>query len=239
MDTRSPVPYVAAVLGPVAVAAVLSPLRGSLTAANVVLLLVLVVVAVAASGRRVAGILAALSSTAAFDFFFTVPYLSFAIDARDDVETAVLLVVIGTAVTELALWGRRQQARSSRRQGHLDGLVRAAGLAATGGPAAGVVDLVARQITDVLDLDDCRFEPGEPVRTGRPRLLADGTVEHGGRTVAVDRDGLPTMDEIELDVRGRGRYLLVASTAVRRPDLESRLVAVTLAEQVGPVLAAR
>jgi hypothetical protein len=41
----------------------------------------------------------------------------------DDVEALVLLLAVGLAVTELALWGRRQQAGSSRPRGYLDGVL--------------------------------------------------------------------------------------------------------------------
>src|SRR5438067_908879 len=49
----------------------------------------------------------------------TVPYNRFTIANRDDIENTVLLVVIGAAVTEIAMWGRRQQARASRQSGYL------------------------------------------------------------------------------------------------------------------------
>ena len=52
--------------------------------------------------------------------------LDFAISQRDDIEAAVLLALIGLAVTEIALWGRRQQARASIRAGYLSGVVPAA-----------------------------------------------------------------------------------------------------------------
>src|SRR5690349_21237322 len=97
---------------PFAVAALLSPVRESVTVATVSLLLVVVVVAVSASGHRVAGLVAALSGGAWFDFFFTQPYGSFTIADADDVEVTVLLVAIGALVGELALWGRRQQRRA-------------------------------------------------------------------------------------------------------------------------------
>ena len=45
-----------------------------------------------------------------FDFFLTEPYLRLTIADSDDIETTVLLVLIGVAVTEIALWGHRQQA---------------------------------------------------------------------------------------------------------------------------------
>ena len=49
----------------------------------------IVVVAVAALGGRAAGIVTALAAVASFDFFHTQPYLSLAIDSRDDIETTV------------------------------------------------------------------------------------------------------------------------------------------------------
>jgi hypothetical protein len=230
-----------AVVGPAATGALLGLLRGLVDSDNAALVFVLVVVAVAATGHRLAGLVAAVASAAAFDFFLTQPYLTFAIADRDDVETAVLLALIGLAVTEIALWGRRQQARASVRAGYLDGVVAAARLAASGGTSPSeLVDLVGRQIGDVLDLDDCRFDAG-PSRADRPRLQPDGSITWRGSPVDVDRDGLPTLDVIELPVTSagveRGRYLLTSTSVVRRPDRERRLVAVTLGDQAAVALA--
>jgi K+-sensing histidine kinase KdpD len=236
-----PVALTAAVLAPVAACALLSLVRGLVANNNAALVLVLVVVAVAATGYRVAGLVAAVVSAASFDFFLTQPYLQFAITERDDIEAAVLLGLIGLAVTEIALWGRRQQARASTRAGYLDGVVSAARLASTGSTAASdVADLVARQIGDLLGLDDCRFDPDPVSDPDRPLLHADGTVTWRDRVVDVDREGLPTLDAIELPVTsggvGHGRFLLVSTSAVRRPDLERRRVAVTLADQAAAAL---
>jgi K+-sensing histidine kinase KdpD len=116
-------------------------------------------------------------SAASFDFFLTQPYLQFAIAERDDLEAAVLLGLIGLAVTEIALWGRRQQARASTRAGYLRGVVSTARLAASGAMSASdVVELVGRQIGDVLGLDACRFDASPYPDPDRPRLQADGTV---------------------------------------------------------------
>jgi hypothetical protein len=231
----------AAVVGPAATGALLSLVRGLVADNNAALVFVLVVVAVAATGHRLAGLVAAVASAAAFDFFLTQPYLDFAISQRDDIEAAVLLALIGLAVTEIALWGRRQQARASVRAGYLEGVVAAARLAASGGTSPSeLVDLVGRQIGDVLDLDDCRFDPGAS-RPGRPRLQPDGSITWRGGLVDVDREGLPTIDVIELPVTSagveRGRYLLTSTNAVRRPDRERRQVAVTLADQAAAALA--
>ena len=231
---------VAAVLAPVAVCALLSLTRGLITNNNAALVLVLVVVAVAATGYRLAGLVAAVVSAAAFDFFLTQPYLDFAISERDDIEAAVLLALIGLAVTEIALWGRRQQARASTRAGYLRGVVSAARLAASGVTSpSDVVELVARQIGDILDLDACAFDAG-PSDPDRPRLEADGAVTWRGSVVDVERAGLPTLDVIELPVTSagveRGRYLLTSTSTVRRPDRERRQVAVTLADQAAAAL---
>ena len=108
-------------------------------------------------------------------------------------------------------------------------------MSADNAAAPDLVDLVGRTLTEVLDLDDCRFDPAPDGKADRPRLNRDGSLTWQGRTVDVERDGLPTMDTIELPTgRGgdHGRFLLTASTRVRRPDREQLLVAVTLAEQV-------
>jgi Domain of unknown function (DUF4118) len=229
------------VLAPIGTGALLSPLRELVSGSNAALVFVLAVVAVAATGHRLAGLVAAVVSAAAFDFFLTRPYLTFAIARRDDVEAAVLLVLIGLAVSEIALWGRRQQARASVRAGYLDGVVAAARLAASGVTSpSDVVELVARQIHDVLDLDGCRFDPG-PSDLGRPRWEADGHIVWRGRAVDVNREGLPTLDAIELPLTSGGldcgRYLLTSTSAVRRPDAERRRVAVALADQAAAALA--
>jgi hypothetical protein len=65
-------------------------------------------------------------------------------------------------------------------------------------------------------------------------------VTRGSHELKVERDGLPTNAEIELAVQHagetRGRFLLTAAARIARPDLEQRLVAVALADQVGAAL---
>ncbi|SDB83839.1 protein of unknown function [Sanguibacter gelidistatuariae] len=230
-----------ALVVPFVVCAVLYFFRDSVVNTNAALVLVLVVVAVAATGYRAAGIIAALSCGMWFDFFLSPPYHRFAITDRTDIETTVLLLLVGVAVTEIALWGRRQQAGSSRRDGYLAGIVEAANTVATGSatPSA-LIEHVERQIVTILDIDDCRFDSGTGAR--HPRLNNDGSVSRQDHVINVDRDGLPTDDRIELLIENggsvHGRFLLTASTRIARPDLDQRLVAVTLAGQVGAALAA-
>lgn len=108
--TRDAAAVAAAVLGPLALAAVLLPWRGSWPAANVALLLVVAVVAVACLGNRLAGALAALSAAVWFDYFFTRPYERLTISHPGDVTTFALLLAVGVAVSQMAAWARRLKA---------------------------------------------------------------------------------------------------------------------------------
>jgi K+-sensing histidine kinase KdpD len=94
-----------ALIVPFVVSAILAIFRADFAGTNAALLLVVVVVAVAAAGQRLAGVLCALSAGVWFDFFLTEPYNQFTINDRADVETTVLLLLVGVAVTELCAWG--------------------------------------------------------------------------------------------------------------------------------------
>jgi len=232
----------AAAIVPLAVCAALGAFRNGITDATAALVLVLVVVAAAATGARLAGFVAALSSGIWFDFFLTEPFGSLKITDRDDIEGTVLLLLVGAAVTELALWGRRQEARASRRAGYLDGVFGTADVVAgqQESPQA-LIDHVCHQIVEILAIDACRFERAGTSAGSSVTLDRNGSVTQLGRAVDVDRDGLPTDDLIALDVQqgglSTGRFLLTASTRIVRPSLEQRRVVVLLADQVGAALA--
>lgn len=121
----------AGVAAPLALTAILVPFRTSFPNTDAALALILVVVAVAALGSRRAGVLAAVSAAVWFDFFLTRPYERFSITRSTAIDTTVLILVIGVAVTELAVWGRRQQLAATRRAGYLDGINTAAQAVAT------------------------------------------------------------------------------------------------------------
>jgi hypothetical protein len=201
----------------------------------------LIVVAAAATGDRLAGIVAALSSGTGFDFFLTEPTGRLTITDPNDIEVAVLLILVGVAVTEVALWGRRQQARSSRRAGYLDGVLGTSKIIADSLPSPdALIDHVAGQIVQVLDIDDCRFVPGDGPGPQDASLDHDGIVTRRGYPLNVERDGLPTDQPIGLVVRQgsvvHGQFVLTASTRVARPSPEQLGVAILLADQVGAAL---
>lgn len=235
-----------AVLVPVGVCALLTTVRTDIANANAALVLILVVVAAASTGIRAAGLAAPVVSAVAFDFFLTAPYLRLAIDDRDDIETAVLLILVGVGVTELALWGRRQRGRAARQQGYLSGVLQTVGSVASGAvEPRTLADDVAEQIRLVLGVDRCAFAvPGFTPATGRPEavvLAPDGSVTRDGRVLDVGRDGFPTDREVELVVQTagevQGTYLITAATRIVRPTADQLGVAVALADQVGAALA--
>ena len=231
----------AAAVGPLLCCAGLAVFRENVTAATAAMVLVLLVVAAAATGDRLAGVVAALSAGAGFDVFLTEPYLRLTIHATQDVEVTVLLVLVGVAVTEIALWGRRQQARASRRAGYLDGVLGTSKIIAVreASPQA-LIDHVAQQIVKVLDIEECQFIPGPGPGPQDVSLDHDGNVTRRGHRVNVEHDGLPTDDRIALVVRHggvvHGQYLLTAATRVVRPSVIQLQVAVLLADQVGAAL---
>ncbi|MFF4508890.1 DUF4118 domain-containing protein [Streptomyces sp. NPDC001401] len=227
----------AGLAGPFLVALALVPFRTLLSHTNAALVLVVAVVAVAALGSRTAGALAALSAAAWFDFFLTRPYETFDITASADIETAVLLLVVGVIVSQLAARARHLEVITVADAAHLARIHRTADLAQSAGSADTVVDHVRRELTDLLGLRACRFEYGTLLGQP-PRLHSDGGVTVGRRSWDVDTAGWPE-GEIELRAYGNGHYLgrfMLTPGPGPVPPLQARLVAVTLADQTGSAL---
>jgi K+-sensing histidine kinase KdpD len=238
--SRDAAAVAAGVAGPLALTAALVPARANFANTDAALALILLVVAVAAAGNRLAGLLASVSAAVWFDFFLTKPYEHFSINRAADIETTVLLLVIGIAVTEIAVWGRRQSAAASRRAGYLDGIHVAAAAVAAGDSPAALIDRVSASLTQLLSLRSCQFQYGV-AGLGRPaRIHHDGAVTLAGRPVDAEAYGLPAAGtELLAESGGRlqGRFLLVADPDAR-PRREQLLVAAALADQAGAALAA-
>lgn len=227
-------------LGSVAVAAALVPVREDIVGATGALVLVLVVVLAAIAGGRGAGAFAAVAAALSFDFFLTRPYLALRIDSADDVETTIVLLVIGLVVGQIVVLARRARAAARRTSSEIERLHRVAEQAATGTSADDLVLAVAAELTALLSLRDCRFVR-PPYGPPLPRLERNGAVT--GVTVrrfAGDEFALPE-EGVDLPVLGRGREV---GRFVLDPDpdagasLEERVVAVALSDQLGGVLAA-
>jgi K+-sensing histidine kinase KdpD len=214
----------------------MSALRDTFANTQAALVLVLVVVAVSANGYRAAGFVAAASAAVWFDVFLTVPYGHLSITDRDDVETTLLLLGVGFAVTEIAVWGRRKASLAAQQAGYLAGIGQATERASQGSSIA--VHEVSDQLVQLLGLSACRFDPGVAGVGSPAKLRHDGEVERERAVWDVQGRGLPVDVDIELLVetggRLKGRFLMHANPG-SRPTLAQRQVAVTLAGQVATI----
>lgn len=165
--SRDRIAILAALAAPLVTAAILLPFRASWSNTNVALLLVVVIVGVAAIGNRVAGALAALWTAVWFDFFFTLPYYRFTIRSSADVTTAVLLLLTGLVVSQLAARARRLKVVGVTDAGYLAQIRETASLAKSATVPDVVVNHVREQLTGLLDLDGARFESGALLSTRR------------------------------------------------------------------------
>ena len=234
---RGQIAFVAAVVLPLGVAAILIPFRSDFANTASALIMVTVIVAVASLGNRVAGFVATVSSTLWFDYFLTRPYEQFTITHRADIETAVCLFVVGIIVTELAARNRYHHAVAAEEADHIGLIYDVSELAASGATPSEVLERVRRELVDLLHLRACRYEShlGE-----RPmmRLEHDGQVWLGGRVWGIDDMGLPG-PELELLVQRRGQTLgrfVLTPTPGHPVSLQRREVAVALADQAGASL---
>jgi hypothetical protein len=232
--TRDQAAIAAAIVAPLALAAILLPWRGSWPNTNVALLLVVAVVAVACLGNRLAGALAAISAAVWFDFFFTLPYDRLTISHSADVTTFMLLLAVGVTVSQLAAWARRLKAVTVADVGYFTRILSSATLTQEADTPDNVVEHVRRQLIEVLDLQDCRFEHGKLLGQP-PRLEPDGSITTRYGHYPVDQSGLPEEDvEIRTFSGGQytGRFMLTPGPG-SRPSQRARVVAVVLAGLAG------
>jgi K+-sensing histidine kinase KdpD len=230
--------WVAAVLlGPM-VAAVLTLDRVQLHENHVTLILVLAVAMVSAAGLPPAGLVAAVTTALAYDYFWTEPYYSLRILDTQDILTVLLLVLVGSAIEQLCWWAGRQRAMAARRLDYLTALRSAAKPI---GPEthASAVEAISDTLTKVLDADSCRLVFNKPLP---PTVLrSDGSVARAGKMIDADRDGLPTDDVIGIPVprpgSGRAYFAVTAATQIARPRIEQRQVAALLAQLAAGSLA--
>ncbi len=234
---RDRIALVAALVLPFGVAGVLMPFRGSFANTDAALVLVVVIVAVAANGHRFAGLLAAASAAIWFDFFLTKPYERFTITHRADLETTLLLLVVGAAVTELAVQGRRQRRIALTDAAYLAAIGETTDLVASGAAPQLVIDRVTAHLTALLGLRGCRFERFS--FGGMPRLEEDGRLRIDDGYWDLDEYGMPGIN-VEILASSRsgthGRFVLDPTPGSLAPQA-ARQVAVILANQVASALA--
>jgi K+-sensing histidine kinase KdpD len=225
--------YLAAVLVPVLVGTALIPLRETITNTNAALVLVVVVVLAALAGGPGPGVTAALVAAGVFDLFLTRPYYHPVIHAADDVETAVLLLVVGLLVGLLVARETQARTRAAGRGRELDHLRAVITSAARAGTPDELRRATEQQLAELLGLRRCRWAPGYHGQTD-PLLARSGTVS-GGTGARRDLRKLPEQG-VELSVEAGGQELgrfVLQPEPDRTVSLEERATAVAIADVFG------
>ena len=227
---------VAAGVVPLAVIAVLAPFRSTFPNTAAALVLVVVLVAVAMNSGRTSGILASASAAVWFDFFLTKPYERFTITHSADIETTVLLLLVGTAVTELAVQGQRYRVTAAADTEYIAAIGEVVDFVGSGASARAVIEQVTVRLLGLLDLRGCRFE--RSWLSDLPRLDQDGRLRIGEEYWDLDRRGLPATGVEMLATHGGtayGRFVLdpIAGSKV---SPVARRVATVLVSQVAAAL---
>jgi K+-sensing histidine kinase KdpD len=231
---------VASVAVPAAAAAALVPLRDHTPNTSIALIMVVVVVILALPGNRLAAALGGLGAGVWFDFFFTRPYYSFSIALHNDLETTVLLLIVGVAVGELTARGRNWAARAYEASDDIARIHAVAEMVADGSDIDQVVLAVRNELQDLLSLRDCWFDPSFAERPGA-FIERQGSVMWGDLRWEPSSIGLPSK-EVSLIVQGQGRpfgRFVLVPTVGQPVSLDRLTVAVALADQVGAAMAAR
>jgi hypothetical protein len=234
--------WLSALVLPVGVAAAFIPFRDQVDPADIALLLAVVILVAATLGGRLTGAAAAVEAAVAFDLFFTRPYYSLRINRAEDVETAVLMLIVGVAIGEIVTRGKRHRFAAYATRSNLERVSRITELAAGGEPPGRLIRVARRELIDLLDVSDCVFER-PPFLDTLPRL------GHGGLSIppTVGADFQPVVrreTRIELPIWAEGlevgRFVLTladdATGLAFAP--EARTSALALADRLGVALRA-
>jgi K+-sensing histidine kinase KdpD len=232
-------PLWVALAGPLVAAAAMVPLRDHLPNTDLALIMVVAVALAVLPGSRAAALVAGVSAGVWFDFFLTRPYERFTIQRSTDIQTTVLLAVTAVLIGEIAV--RRRQARTDHRVAHDEviSLYVTAEMLANGSAADQVVTLVAEQLTELLFLVDCRFDPTAS-HLDLPMLDRAGELDYNGQSWSARTQGLPNQ-QVVLPVESQGRWLgayILRGPATPVPlSHDRRLAAIALSDLAGAALA--
>jgi hypothetical protein len=167
------------------------------------------------------------------------PYERLTITRHTDAQTTVLLLVVGIAATELAIAARRRARVVEVDEALLAVVQSTAGLVARGEDAGSAIAQVSVQLTAILGLQGCAFEPGRG-RVRGLRLEPDGALRWGQAVWRIEEHGFPA-EKVDLLAcyRGEvyGRFVLDPTPATA-PSVHSRRTAVVLADLAAAALAA-
>ena len=220
-------------------AGLLGEVREDLGPANVALILTIMVVGCAALGGRFAGGLTGAVAALSFDFWHTAPYNTLRMDRAKDIETVVLLLIIGIVAGELTHLRDRYREEKGESDDLLETVLTVSHLIAGGAS----LDEVWRGVKEALSHEfgpvDCRFDPVGTDAPPLPRIASTGVLPRNSLRRFLGQGFELPVGGAELAVtHGRdplGRIVVVPRES-RGVSLRERRVGVALAEQFAIVL---
>jgi hypothetical protein len=238
---QTKVAWLTALVLPFGVAGAFVPLRAVVTDADIALVLTLVIFVAATLGGRPTGTAAGVEAAIAFDLFFTRPYYSLRVDRAQDIETVVLMLIIGVASGEIVTRGRRNRLAAQLARSNLERASRITELAAGGERPGRLIRVARRELIDLLDLDGCEFER-PPFVDALPRLTHVGLLIPPGLGAELERAAHEARFELPVSAEGLelGRFVLTLEHDHAAIDwtTEQRNAALLLAGRLGVVLRA-
>lgn len=233
--------WLSALVLPFVVAAALIPLRDVVAGADIALVLALVILAAATLGGRTTGTAAGVTAAIAFDVFFTRPYYSLRIDRAQDLETVVLMLVVGLATGEIVRRGERSRLAAQGARAALERASRITELAAGGERPGRLIRVARRELIDLLDLAECEFEL-PPFFDALPRLTHTGLLIPPSLSDNVEPVLPETRFELPVWAEGLefGRFVVTPANGQSPLDIqpEARRAALLLVDQLGLALRA-
>jgi hypothetical protein len=239
---QSVVAWLSALVLPLGVAAAFIPLRDHVAPADIALLLAVVILVAATLGGRTVGAVAAVEAAFAFDLFYTRPYYSLRINRAEDIETAVLMLIVGVAIGEIVTRGKRDRFAAHVSRSNLERVSRITELAAGGERPGRLIRVARRELMELLDLNDAEFER-PPFFDSLPRLSHAGLSIPPSLGVGTPLDP-KRASQIELPIWAEGlevgRFVLTLADDATGLEFahESRTSALALADQLGVALLA-
>ncbi|MGH6964693.1 MAG: DUF4118 domain-containing protein [Phenylobacterium sp.] len=161
-----------------------------IAAPNLTLIFVVPVVVAATVFGWGPSLMAVVAGVLAFDFFFTVPYLSFRIASASDIWAAALLLMIAAIVTTVAAESRRRAVEASRAVDRAEALQALARIVLEMRPRAEILQAAAAALRQIFRAPAVIFlQEGGAFRraasAGRPEITSAD--EEAARGALVDR----------------------------------------------------
>ncbi|MEZ5394156.1 MAG: sensor histidine kinase KdpD [Bryobacterales bacterium] len=200
--------------------------------ADVVMIYLLGIVGVSIRTARGPGLTACLLSAAAFNFFFTTPYYTLAIDRAQFVITFSVMLIVGLTISGLTYRVRSQASFAVERERRTHALFQATRSLSAAGSEAEVLTSAAGHVAETFDAGVAIFLPGEDARVSLRTTLRDSAwvsarelgvaqwVVDNARPGGLGTATLSGAEALQLPIPGAGNRTLGAF-AVRPSDARS------------------